>query len=63
MLLNGPVMAMTETDQDGNYVFDNVPPGTYAVQASFETLKSEVSIRLEPNQAVQLPIQLTLSRS
>lgn len=61
VLLNGPVMDMTETDEDGNYVFDHVPPGTYMVEASFETLKTQLTITLEPSQTIKLPIQLTLS--
>ena len=61
MLLSGPVMDMTETDEDGNYVFDRVTPGTYTVEASFETLKTQLTITLEPSQAIKLPIQLTLS--
>jgi len=61
VLLSGPVMDMTETDGDGNYVFDGVPPGTYTVEASFETLKTQLTITLEPSQAIKLPIHLTLS--
>jgi len=62
VLVSGPVMAITETDQDGKYTFDNVPPGAYTVEANFETLKAELSIKLEPNQLVELPIQLTLAQ-
>ena len=61
VFVSGPVMATTETDQDGKYAFDKMPPGTYTVEASFETLKGELSIKLEPNQLVELPIQLTLT--
>ena len=61
VLVSGPVMAMTETDEDGNYAFDGVTPGTYTVEASFETLKTQLTITLEPRQAIKLPIQLTLS--
>ncbi len=61
VLVSGPTMAITETDQDGKYFLYNLPPGDYAVEASFETLKSEMSITLEPNKVIQLPIQLTLA--
>ena len=61
VLVSGPVMAITETDQDGKYRFDNIPPGIYTVEASFETLKGELSIKIEPDQLVELPIQLTMS--
>jgi len=27
---SGEVVAMTNTDSDGNYLFDNLPPGNYA---------------------------------
>ncbi|HVN18760.1 MAG TPA: carboxypeptidase regulatory-like domain-containing protein, partial [Dongiaceae bacterium] len=60
VLVSGPVMAITETDQDGKYRFDNIPPGIYTVEASFETLKGELSIKIEPDQLVELPIQLTM---
>jgi len=60
VLVSGPVMAITETDQDGKYTFDNIPPGIYTVEASFETLKGELSIKIEPDQLVELPIQLTM---
>jgi len=61
VLVSGPVTAITGTDEEGKYAFDNLPPGTYAVEASFETLKAEMKIRVGPNQVVLLPIQLTLS--
>ncbi len=61
VLVSGPTMAITETDQDGKYSLDKLPPGDYTVEASFETLRSEMSITLEPNKVIQLPIQLTLA--
>jgi len=59
VLVSGPVMAITGTDEEGKYAFDNLPPGTYAVEANFETLKAGLRITLEPSQTIQLPIQLT----
>ena len=52
VLVSGPVMAITGTDEEGKYAFDNLPPGTYAVEVSFKTLKAELSIRLDPSQVI-----------
>ena len=58
VLVSGPVMAETETDADGKYAFDGIPPGTYDVEASFSELRASQTINIEANQVASAPLQL-----
>ena len=60
ILVSGPTIAITATNQEGKYAFDSLPPGTYAVEATFETLKTKLSVDLDANRVIELPIQLKL---
>ena len=58
VLVSGPVMAETETDADGKYAFDGMPPGTYDMEASFSELRAYQTINVEANQVTSAPLQL-----
>ncbi len=58
VLLSGPIMAETETDTDGKYAFNGIPPGTYEVEASFSELRAFQTIIVEVNQVATAPLQL-----
>jgi hypothetical protein len=54
----GPVAAETETTEDGRYIFSALPPGTYSVDASFESLAAAQTVTLKAGEILQLPLQL-----
>jgi len=58
VFVSGPVMAETETGDDGTYVFNALPPGTYEVDASYEDLTAYQSVAIKVNQVLQLALQL-----
>ncbi len=58
VMVTGPVMAETGTDADGKYALEGLPPGNYTVEATFSELSAEQTITVEPNQVVQVPLQL-----
>jgi len=60
VLVTGPTIAITATNQDGKYAFNSLPPGTYTIEATFETLKTKLSVVLAANRVIELPIQLKL---
>lgn len=45
--LNGPATFEAETDENGNYVVANVPPGTYTVEAASPGLQVRQTVRVE----------------
>jgi len=58
VLLTGPVMAETGTDNEGKYALDGLPPGSYTLEATFSELRAEQTITVEANQVLQVPLQL-----
>jgi len=58
VLVSGPVMADTETDAAGKYVFAGLLPGSYEVEASFSELTSYQAVTVEPNRIAMASLQL-----
>jgi hypothetical protein len=55
--LNGPVSFETAADENGNYVFDGIPPGTYEVNASSPGLQVSKSVQVGAGE-IHLPLEL-----
>ena len=62
ILASGPVNNETETDADGKFVFVALPPGTYAVEASFSGLEATETITVEANQVAKISLELKPAR-
>ena len=60
VVAKGPVLLNTETDANGNYHFVEVPPGEYAVSATFSGSEATQRLEVEPNRTVQLNLQIKL---
>jgi hypothetical protein len=58
VVLTGPVTAETGTDNEGKYLFERVPAGSYTVEASFSGMKASQTISVEANHTVSLPFRL-----
>lgn len=46
---DGNVVAETETDMDGNFVFENLPPGTYTVVIDPDTYPEDLRLTVDPD--------------
>lgn len=60
VVVSGPVLAETETNVDGYYAFDALPPGSYSVEASFSEMKAVQTIQVGANQLAQVLLQLKI---
>ena len=58
VLVSGPIMAETETNDEGKYAFNGIPPGTYEVEASFSQLTASHSVTVQANQVATASLQL-----
>lgn len=58
---NGVLIGGTETDFDGNYVFSNIDPGTYDVEASYVgfTPQRQVGVVVLAGKAIRLDFKLS----
>lgn len=54
---SGPATFQTESDENGEYVIAAMPPGTYAVEAVFESLKAAQTVRIGASE-VRVPLEL-----
>jgi len=55
--LSGPVVLTAETDENGKFLFANVPPGAYALQALAPGLKASANLRVQSS-ALHLSLEL-----
>ena len=55
--LDGPAAFETESDENGNYVFAVVPPGTYTVESVSPGLEIRKTVRVEGDE-VTVPLEL-----
>ncbi|BAN03690.1 SdrD B-like domain-containing protein [Ilumatobacter coccineus] len=46
---DGNVVATTETDEDGNFLFDDLPPGTYTVVLDPDTFPHGLGLTVDPD--------------
>lgn len=46
---DGNVVATMETDEDGNFVFEGLPPGTYTVVLDADTFPSGLGLTVDPD--------------
>jgi hypothetical protein len=61
IVLHGPANKETESDAQGAFVVDGLPPGIYDIEASAPGLTSTLSAEVKPGAAVQVPITLTIA--
>ena len=56
--MKGLVMMQTETNGEGKFAFDGLPPGPYTLTASVRGLEVEQTVTLRANYVVQLSLRL-----
>ena len=60
---SGSVTMQTETNGEGKFAFDELPPGTYTLTANAPGLEAEQTVILGASQAMQVSLQLTPVRT
>jgi hypothetical protein len=60
IVLHGPVAKETESDGNGEYVFDSVPAGSYTVEAKVPGLSGALAIEVKPGETSIVPIELAI---
>ena len=58
VVLTGPVERKGETDPEGHYAFEAVPPGTYQIEAVASGLRAQQTITVEAHKVTDLDLQL-----
>ena len=61
IVLRGPTIKATESDAQGAFVVDGLPPGIYDIEASAPGLSSAITVEVKPSATLQLPIELTIA--
>jgi hypothetical protein len=56
--LSGSISLQQETDSQGHYAFNEVPPGTYAVAAEFPGLEATQSVAVQPGKPAEIRLEL-----
>jgi hypothetical protein len=58
IVLHGPVNKEAQSDAQGAFAIDDLPPGTYDVEASAPGLNAAVTVEVKPGMASAVPIEL-----
>jgi hypothetical protein len=58
VMLTGPIERKAETDPEGHYAFEAVPPGTYQIEAVSSGLRAQQTITVEAHKVTDLELQL-----
>src|SRR6266550_3902790 len=61
IVLHGLVNKETESDAQGAFAIDGLPPGMYDIEASAPGLNTTLSVEVKPGTASVLPIELTMA--
>jgi len=58
VLATGPITVQSETNSEGKFAFEEMPAVSYTVTASAPGLDAQQTITLQPNQILQISLQL-----
>lgn len=58
VMLTGPVRRNAETDPEGHYAFEALPPGSYQIEAVSSGLRAQQTITVEANKVTDLDLEL-----
>src|SRR5258708_14116355 len=61
VVLIGQLTREIEADQGGRFAFDDIPPGTYRIEAIVSGLRAERSIAVEPDKITNADLELKLA--
>ncbi len=61
IVLHGLIKKETESDAQGAFAIDGLPPGMYDIEASAPGLNAVLAVEVKPGEASFLPIELTLA--
>ncbi|HWY54876.1 MAG TPA: TonB-dependent receptor [Terriglobales bacterium] len=61
IVLHGPVSKETQSDAQGAFAIDGLPPGMYEVEASAPGLNAKLSVEVKPGAASVMPIELGMA--
>jgi TonB dependent receptor/Carboxypeptidase regulatory-like domain len=61
IVLHGLINKETESDAQGAFAVDNLPPGMYDIEASAPGLNAVLAVEVKPGEASFVPIELTMA--
>jgi len=61
IVLHGPINKETQSDAQGAFAIDGLPPGMYDVEASAPGLNAKLSVEVKPGAASIMPIELGMA--
>jgi hypothetical protein len=63
VVLTGPQVRKTETDQEGRYAFETLPPGTYQIEAVVSGLHAQQTITVEAHKTTEIDLPTKTRRT
>src|ERR1700751_4621119 len=57
IVLHGPITKETESDAQGAFAIDSLPPGTYEIEASAPGLSGGLGVEVTPGTASTVPLE------
>src|SRR5499433_190249 len=61
IVLHGPLNKEAQSDAQGAFAIDGLPPGTYNIEASAPGLTAALIVDVKPGKASVVPIELTVA--
>src|SRR5258707_8573518 len=61
VVLHGPITKETESDAQGEFAIDNLPPGTYEIEANASGLSGGLAVEVTPGMSSTVPLEMNVT--
>jgi len=61
VVLHGPITKETESDAQGEFAIDNLPPGTYEIEANASGLSGGLAVEVTPGTSSTVPLEMNVT--
>ena len=61
IVLHGPITKETESDAQGAFAIDGLPPGTYQIEANAPGLYEALAVEVSPGTSSTVPVEMNVA--